>query len=71
MSVGTIEDPDLWSKSELIKAVEIVTAIAWWMGENLPETPMPDWAQLPIPICRTDALECWRLWQIELNKPSI
>ena len=59
---------EAWSTEELRKAVEIQTAIAWWLGQNQPGSPMPDWCYLDNPISKADLLDNWDCWKNSLNE---
>ena len=56
---------ETWTPEELKKAVEVVSAMAYWLGANAPGTPIPDWCYLATPIDREELLECWDAWQAE------
>lgn len=58
-------DGDEWTKDDLVKAVEIITAIAFWMEDHDPGTPVPNWVYLSQPFDREELLQCWHEWNLE------
>lgn len=55
-----------WSPEELKKAVEIISAIAFWMENHDPGTPVPDWVYLSTPLDKEELLHCWEQWNREV-----
>jgi len=57
-----IED---WSPEEYKKAIEVITAMAFWLAGNNAEVEMPDWVCLASPIDKELLMECWDEWNSE------
>jgi hypothetical protein len=57
-----------WTEDDFRRAAEVFAAMAFWLGHNLPGTPIPDWCILSVPIYREDILACWDEWDEERRK---
>lgn len=53
-----------WGIEELKKAVEVTTAMAFWLAANPEGTPIPSWVILSLPIDKEEILYCWIDWNI-------
>lgn len=57
-----------WTNQELRKAVQVMAAMAYWMGDNDAGTPMPVWCYLTTPFRKDYILECWDQWKAECDE---